>query len=142
MERIVWIVAVVVTGPLVGIELGVAAVVGPLAAKLPDSGFRVIRSGGSRWLGALMPFWYFGAMALLVAVAVVHTSGPAIAAAVVMAAAMLLTVTILVPINNRVARWRTDDDVDRGLTARWDAFHWLRVAMLATVFVLLAISGR
>lgn len=142
MERVVWIVALVVTGPLVGIELGVAAVVGPLAAKLPDSGFRVIRSGGSRWLGALMPFWYISAMALLVAVAVIHAGGPVIAAVVVMAAAILLTVTILVPINNRVGRWRTDDDVDRGLTTRWDAFHWLRVAMLAAVFVLLAISAR
>jgi hypothetical protein len=142
MERIVWIVALVVTGPLVGIELGVAAVVGPLAAKLPDDGFRTVRSGGSRWLGALMPFWYITAMALLVAMNVVHSSGPAIAAVVVMAAALLLTVTILVPINNRVGQWRTVGDVDRGLTSRWDAFHWLRVAMLAVVLVLLAISGR
>ncbi|CAN5750691.1 DUF1772 domain-containing protein [soil metagenome] len=138
MEDVIWIVAMVVTGPLVGIELGVAAVVNPLAAKLPDSGFRVVRSGGSRWLGALMPFWYVGTLVLLIAVVVTSDSGAAVAATVVMGLAVLLTVTILVPINTRVGRWATDADVDRGLTRRWDTFHWARVGLLALVLVLLA----
>jgi hypothetical protein len=142
MERLLEIVALIVTGPLVGIELGVAAIVGPLAAKLPDSGFRVVRSGGSRWLGALMPFWYIGALVPLIAVAILSGGWPAVAAAVVMAATLLLTVTTLVPINNRVARWASDADVDRSLTQRWDRLHWLRVSMLALTLVLLAISAR
>jgi hypothetical protein len=119
MEDIIWIVAMVVTGPLVGIELGVAAVVNPLAAKLPDSGFRVVRGGGSRWLGALMPFWYVGTLILLIAVVVTSGSGAAASATVVVGLAVLLTVTVLVPINTRVGRWATDADVDRGLTRRW-----------------------
>jgi hypothetical protein len=141
MENVIWIVALVVAGPLVGLELGVAAVVNPLAAKLPDSGFRVVRSGGSRWLGALMPFWYLAALALLVALVVTSGGGAAITAAVVMVVAVVLTVTVLVPINTRVARWATDADVDRALARRWDAFHWVRVALLGVVLVLVAFSA-
>ena len=140
MEQLIGVVALILTGPLVGIELGVAAVVNPLAAKLPDSGFRVVRSGGSRWLGALMPFWYVASLTLLVALAVTSGRGPAIAATAVMVVAVVLTVTVLVPINTRVARWADDADVDRALTRRWDAFHWVRVALLGVVLVLVAAS--
>lgn len=142
MEYVIWIVAVVVTGPLVGIELGVAAVVNPLAARLPDSGFRVVRGGGSRWLGAVMPFWYAGVLALLVALALTSGGGAVIAATAVMGVAVVLTVTVLVPINTRVGRWASDADVDRRLTRRWDAFHWVRVALLAAVLVLVAASAH
>ena len=98
-------------GPLVGVEFGVAAFVNPLVAKLPDAAYRQVRSGGSRLLGAVMPFWYIGALALLIADAAVSRNALAIAAAALMAAAVLLTVTTLVPINNRIARWQTDADV-------------------------------
>jgi len=140
MERLLEIVAVVVTGPLLGVEFAVAAIVGPLTAKLPDSGFRLIRTGGGRWLGALMPFWYIGATALLVAAAITSPGVPVIVAAVFMAATVVLSVTVLVPINNRVVRWASDADVDRALARRWDRFHWVRVGLLAGTLILLAIS--
>jgi hypothetical protein len=139
MERILTIVTLISTGPLVGIELGVAAVINPLAAKLPDSGFRIVRGGGSRWLGLLMPFWYLGTLAALVALAITSRAGLVAAAVALMAAAAVLSVAVLVPINSRVARWTTDADVDRALTGRWDRFHWIRVAILAVIFTLLAI---
>ena len=126
-------------GPLVGIEFGVAAVTNPLAARLPDSGFRVVRSGGGKWLGALMPFWYIGTFVFLVALAAMSRATPAVVAVTLMGIALLLTVTVLVPINNRVARWTSDADVDRPLAARWDRFHWLRVGLLAAAFIVLAI---
>lgn len=141
MERVLTIVALIITGPLVGIELGVAAVVNPLAAKLPDSGFRIVRRGGSRWLGLLMPFWYLGSLAALVAVAITSRAGLVTAAVALMVVVVVLTVAVLVPINSRVARWTTDADVDRTLTGRWDRYHWLRVAILAVIFALLAISA-
>jgi hypothetical protein len=141
MERVLTIVALIITGPLVGIELGVAAVVNPLAAKLPDSGFRIVRRGGSRWLGLLMPFWYLGSLAALVAVAITSRAGLVTAAVALMVVVVVLTVAVLVPINSRVARWTTDADVDRTLTGRWDRFHWIRVALLAVIFALLAISA-
>lgn len=142
MEYAIWSVALVLTGPLVGIELGVAAVVNPLAARLPDSGFRMVRSGGSRWLGAVMPFWYLGVLALLVVLTLTSGGGALIAATAVMVAAVVLTVTVLVPINTRVGRWASDADVDRTLTRRWDAFHWVRVALLGAVLVLVAASAH
>ena len=70
MEHVIAIVALVLTGPLVGVELGVAAFTNPLVAKLPDDAYRVFRSGGSRLLGALMPSWYIGTLVVLIAGAV------------------------------------------------------------------------
>jgi hypothetical protein len=45
MEHVIAIVALVLTGPLVGVELGVAAFTNPLVAKLPDDAYGVFRSG-------------------------------------------------------------------------------------------------
>jgi hypothetical protein len=93
-------------------------------------------------LGVVMPFWYIGALVLLIAAAVLSRSALVIGAATLMAAAVLLSVTTLVPINNRIGRWQTDADVSRDLAGRWDRLHWLRVALLAALFLLLVISAR
>ena len=57
-----------------------------------------------------------------------------------MGVAILLTVTVLVPINNRIAAWRSVDDVDRDLAGRWDRLHWVRVGLLAAMFVAMAMG--
>jgi hypothetical protein len=80
MEHVIAIVALVLTGPLVGVELGVAAFTNPLVAKLPDDAYRVFRCGGSRLLGALMPFWYIGTLVVLIAGAVLSRNVLTIAA--------------------------------------------------------------
>ena len=89
-----------------------------------------------------MPFWYLGALALLIVEAVLLRDALVIGAVALMAAAVLLTVTTLVPINNRIGRWQTDADVSRALASRWDRLHWLRVSLLAALFLLLVISAR
>ena len=139
MEHVIAIVALVLTGPLVGVELGVAAFTNPLVAKLPDDAYRVFRSGGSRLLGALMPFWYIGTLVVLIAGAVLSRNVP-IAAVALMAAALVLTVTVLVPINNRIGAWRSDADVNRRLAGKWDRLHGVRVGLLVAMFVLLAVG--
>jgi hypothetical protein len=53
---------------------------------------------------------------------------------------MLLTVTMLVPINNRIGAWRSTADVDRNLAGRWDRLHWVRVGILSAMFVVLAVG--
>ena len=141
MEHIIAIVALVLAGPLVGVELGVAAFTNPLVSRLPDDAYRVVRSGGSRLLGALMPFWYIGTLVVLIAGAVVSRNVVDIVAVAVMGVAVLLSVTVLVPINNRIGRWSVGSDVDRDLARRWDRFHWLRVGLLAAMFVLLGASA-
>lgn len=140
MEHVIAIVALVLTGPLVGVELGVAAFTNPLVAKLPDDGYRLVRSGGSRLLGALMPFWYIGTLVVLIAGAVLSRDPLTIVAVALMGVALLLTVTVLVPINNRIGAWRSTDDVNRDLAGRWDRLHWVRVFLLGAMFVLLTVG--
>lgn len=53
---------------------------------------------------------------------------------------VLLTVTLLVPINNRIAKWPATGALPRELAARWDRLHRLRVALLLAVFVLLTLG--
>jgi anthrone oxygenase-like protein len=140
MERVIAIVALLLTGPLLGVELGVAAFTNPLVSRLPDEAYRTVRSGGSRLLGALMPFWYIGTLVALIAAAVLSRDPLDIAAVALMGAALLLSVTVLVPINNRIGAWRSNDDVNRDLAARWDRLHALRVGLLAATFAVLAVG--
>ena len=140
MEHVIAIVALVLTGPLVGVEFGVAAFTNPLVSKLPDDAYRAVRSGGSRLLGALMPFWYIGTLIVLIAAAVLTRDVLTIVAVALMGLAILLTVTVLVPINNRIGAWRTGDDVDRELAGRWDRLHRVRVGLLAAMLVALTVG--
>jgi hypothetical protein len=140
MEHVIAIVALVLTGPLVGVELGVAAFTNPLVSKLSDDGYRVFRSAGSRLLGALMPFWYIGTLVVLIAGAVLSRNALAIAAVALMGAALLLTVTVLVPINNRIGAWQSESDVNRDLAGRWDHLHWVRVGLLVAMFISLVVG--
>lgn len=148
MEEIVQILAVIVAGPLLGVEFGVAAFTNPILQRLPDTAYRQARGTGSRILGTAMPFWYFGAIALLIAAAAWNPGPLLITAVVLMGLVMLLSVTALVPINNRVAAGfatagGADEDGDQfhELVRRWDRLHWLRVALLAAAFVLLVVAG-
>ncbi|QXE35621.1 DUF1772 domain-containing protein [Streptomyces sp. GMY02] len=134
----------VVVGLMVGVEFSVAFVINPILDGLPgDNGLRG-RTHGARMLGAVMPFWYIGSLVLAAiwAVAGWHHRG---AGLVVIAAALLIlsvvmSVLLLVPINNRVRTWTAD-----GLPAdwkqqmnRWDRFHYVRVAVIIAAFALLA----
>ncbi|OBC04864.1 hypothetical protein A5784_12115 [Mycobacterium sp. 852013-50091_SCH5140682] len=144
MEQIVQIVAVLVMGTLVGVEFGVAAFTNPIVERLPDDAYRQARATGGRILGTVMPFWYFTAAALLVGVWWLGRSPLAIAAAAVMGVIIVLTLTTLVPINNRVAASGgagAEEVPVRELSHRWDRLHWLRVALLAVAFVLLVVAG-
>lgn len=142
MEHLLWILAVIATGTLVGVEFGVAAFTNPILERLPDDPYRQARATGSRILGTVMPFWYFAAIAPLVGLAVVGRGSLAIAAVVLMAAVLVLTLTVLVPINNRVAAWSGPDAEapSRELAHRWDRLHWLRVAFLFAALVLVVLS--
>ena len=147
VKEIVQILAVIVTGPLLGVEFGVAAFTNPILQRLPDAAYRQARSTGGRILGTAMPFWYIGAVALLIA-ATLWSPGPLLITAVVlMGLVMLLTLTTLVPINNRVAAGFGGDGAGQDpeqfheLVGRWDRLHWVRVGLLAGTFVLLVLAG-
>lgn len=144
MKGVIEALAVVITGPMVGVEFAVAAFTNPVLARLPDEAFRAGRSDAARVLGKAMPFWYLATLAALAVAAVVAGGGVSgwlcgIAAGL-MAAVVVLTVTMMVPINNRIGAWSATGELSRALAARWDRLHWLRVAILAVLFVLLTIA--
>lgn len=142
MAKIIEILALVITGPMVGVEIAVAAFTNPIVSRLPDDAFRQARGDGSRVLGKVMPFWYIATLLALIAAAVV-TSGAALltAAATLMAAVVLTTVTVLVPINNRIGAGAEAAAGVRVLAHRWDRLHWVRVAALVAIFVLLVLAA-
>jgi hypothetical protein len=141
MEEVMEMLALVITGPMVGVEIAVATFTNPIIARLPDDAFRDARSEGSRVLGKVMPFWYIATLVVLIAAAVVSHSVLIAVAAGLMAAVVLLTVTMLVPINNRIGAWTQSDGPSRDLAGRWDRLHWLRVAVLVALFVVLVIAA-
>ncbi|MEZ0050768.1 anti-sigma-K factor RskA [Mycobacterium sp. MAA66] len=141
MEHLLQILAVIATGTLVGVEFGVAAFTNPILERLPDDAYRQARATGSRILGTVMPFWYIAAIAPVVVVAILGRSPLAIAAVVLMALVLVLTLSVLVPINNRVAAWAGAPMPSRELAHRWDRLHWLRVALLAMSFVLVVLGA-
>jgi hypothetical protein len=136
--------AIVITGLMVGVELAVAVFFNPVIARLPDDAFRAARGGAARALGTTMPFWYAVTLLLVVALAVQERGAPRDwlcgVAGGLMGAAVLLTVTLLVPINNRIAKWPATGELSRELAARWDRRHRLRVILLLAAFVLLTLA--
>jgi hypothetical protein len=136
MREIIEIVALVIAGPMVGVEIAVGAFTHPVFDRMPDDAFRQGRSDAARVLGKVMPFWYIATLVALIAAAVVTREWLIVAAAAVLAVAVLMTVTWMVPINNKIGRWT--DAVDRGLARRWDRLQVMRVILLLAMVVLLA----
>jgi uncharacterized membrane protein len=146
MDLLIEILAIVVTGPMVGSEIAVAAFMHPTLARLADDEFRAARSASSGQLGRVMPFWYAATLVLLVFACFVVPAGYPTwlvgGAAVLMTAVLALTIAVLVPINNRVAAYPAGQPADRlrRLARRWDRLHWVRVALLLVLFVLLVVG--
>lgn len=133
----------VVVGLMVGVEFSVAFVINPILNALPDDSSQRGRSHGGRMLGAVMPFWYIGSLVLSAvwAIAGWHHDG---AGLVVIAGALLtlsvvMSILLLVPINNRGKTWTTENRPEdwKEQMNRWDRFHYIRVAILIAAFALL-----
>lgn len=135
MEAVVGVLALLIVGPLVGVELAVAVFLNPVLGRLPDGAFAQARGDSGRVLGKAMPFWYAAALVVLIVAAVLlRVDWLFITAALTMALAVVATVALMVPINNRIGRWSGGADVDRGLARQWDRLHWRRVGLLVVVF--------
>lgn len=138
--------SLVVTGLMVGVELCVAAFVNPILDRLPGDAGLVGRADGGRLLGRVMPWSYAASLILTTAVAVL-AGGAAQAWAAWTAAALLLvsvvmSVALLVPINNRTKTWSPGDAPPdwRDQVQRWDRLHVIRVAIIITGFTCLAVG--
>jgi uncharacterized membrane protein len=141
------VVADTVVGIMVGVEFAVAVFVNPIMLRLPAGSSLEARADGARILGRVMPFWYFGSLILTAGLAAATwgkpAAGAAIAAAALLAVSVVMSIALLVPINNRSAGWTADDHPDdwREQHQRWDRLHYARVAILVTAFVLTLVAA-
>lgn len=135
------------TGLLVGVELAVAVVVNPILRDLPIGSMIAGRSHGARMLGRAMPPWYIGSTVLVAGFALTTWGSPAAVLALVsvglLLATVLLSVAVLVPINNRSASWTAESYPSdwRSLQQRWDRLHGVRVGALVLAFVVLVLAA-
>ncbi|MEV6105217.1 DUF1772 domain-containing protein [Streptomyces sp. NPDC051940] len=137
------IVTTVIVGVMVGVEFSVAFIMNRILNALPEDSGQLGHAHGGRMLGALMPFWYVDSLVLsaIWAVAGWHHDG---AGLVVVAAGLLIlsvvmSVLLLVPINNRNKTWTAENrpaDWKQQLH-RWERYHYLRVAVIIGAFTLL-----
>jgi uncharacterized membrane protein len=147
MLTVLAIVTVVVVGVMVGVEFAVAVFVEPIFDRLPTDGAIAARSDGARVLGRVMPFWYIGSVVLAAGWAALSWGGPGVGAVLVaiglLAVSVLMSVTLLVPINNRVMQWAAHGaPADwRDQVGRWNRLHYARVAIIVAAFVLLVVAA-
>lgn len=141
------VILVVVAGLLAGLELAVGAVVNPILDGLGGSTIVRARSSGAGTLGRVMPVVYVSVLVLTALVALLSAPGiergTLIASLVLQLAILALSLILLVPINNRSARWDPDHPPSdwRDQMRRWDIGHGVRVALLVAAFALLVVGA-
>jgi uncharacterized membrane protein len=134
----------VVVGLMVGVEFSVAFVVNPILHALPGDSGQLGRAHGGRMLGAVMPVWYIGSLVLSAVWAVAgwhhQGAGLVVVASALLIVSVIMSVLLLVPINNRSKTWTPENrPADwKEQSNRWDRYHYVRVAVLVAAFALLA----
>ncbi|WP_405797565.1 anthrone oxygenase family protein [Streptomyces sp. NBC_01506] len=133
----------VIVGVMVGVEFSVAFVMNRIFNALPEDSGQLGRAHGGRMLGAVMPVWYIGSLVLVAvwAIAGWHDPGAGlvVTAGVLLIVSVIMSILLLVPINNRGKTWTPDNrpaDWKEQMN-RWDRFHYVRVAVIIAAFALL-----
>lgn len=146
MQHALAIVTVVVVGMMVGVEFAVAVFVNPILDRLPDDYCLAARSDGARVLGRAMPVWYISSMVLGAVWAAVAWGGAgaslAATATALLAISIVMSLLLLVPINNRAKTWTAEGrPADwRQQAGRWDRYHDVRVGVIVLAFALFAVA--
>ena len=141
------VITATVVGVMVGVEFAVAVFVNPMLLRLPAGPSLEARADGARVGGRVMPFWYFASLLLTAWLAAAKwgglAGGAAVAAASLLVVSAIVSITVLVPINNRSATWTADDHPAdwREQHRRWDRLHYVRVAIIVAAFVLTLVAG-
>ncbi|GIF13523.1 DUF1772 domain-containing protein [Actinoplanes teichomyceticus] len=137
------VVTTVVVGVMVGVEFSVAFVINPILNALPGESGQLGRAHGGRMLGAVMPAWYITSLALVTVWALAewqrHGADLVIAAGALLILSVIMSILLLVPINNRSKTWTPENrpaDWKQQMN-RWDRFHYVRVAVIIAAFALL-----
>ncbi|MGA9668336.1 MAG: DUF1772 domain-containing protein [Terracidiphilus sp.] len=143
------VITILCTGMMTGNELAVSLFIHPTLRHLDDRVRARAVSLFARSLGKGMPVWYIVSLVLIAAETYLRRHQPAflllVVAAAIWLAIILITVIVLVPINNRIAaldpsalpvNWLKDH-------RRWETLHRWRIAALigATTCLTYAIVG-
>ncbi|MFC7247706.1 anthrone oxygenase family protein [Catellatospora aurea] len=134
---------VVIVGLMVGVEFSVAFIMNRILDALPEDSGQLGHAHGGRMLGALMPFWYIGSLVLTAIWAAAgrqqHSAGLVVTAAGLLVVSVVMSILLLVPINNRNKTWTPETrpaDWKQQLN-RWGRYHYVRVAVIIAAFTLL-----
>jgi uncharacterized membrane protein len=137
------VVTTVVVGVMVGVEFAVAFVMNPIFNALPEDSGQLGKAHGGRMLGAVMPVWYIGSLVLVGIWTVAgwhhHGTGLVVTAGALLILSVIISLLLLVPINNRIKTWTPDNrpaDWNQQMN-RWDRLHYVRVAVIIAAFALL-----
>jgi uncharacterized membrane protein len=140
------VITATVVGVMVGVEFCVAVFVNPILRRLrPTTAFDV-SPHFARILGRVMPFWYFGSLILTIGLAVATwgsaAASAAIVAAILLAVSVVMSLALLVPINNRSKTWTAENHPDdwSEQQQRWQRLHYSRVAIIIAAFVLILVA--
>ncbi|MFE3858693.1 anthrone oxygenase family protein [Streptomyces griseorubiginosus] len=140
------VIATVVVGLMVGVEFAVAFVLGPILNALPDDSTQLGHAHGGRMLGAVMPVWYIGSLVLVAVWAVAgrhhQHAGLVVAAGALLLLSVVMSILLLVPINNRNKTWTPENrpaDWKQQLN-RWNRWHYVRVTEIIAAFALLVVA--
>ncbi|NML49447.1 DUF1772 domain-containing protein [Streptomyces sp. R302] len=133
----------VIVGLMVGVEFSVAFVMNRIFNALPEDSGQLARAHGGRMLGALMPFWYIGSLVLSVVWAIAGWDRPGaglvVTAAALLIVSVIMSLLLLVPINNRGKTWTPENPPAdwKEQMNRWDRYHYVRVAVIVAAFAFL-----
>ncbi|MFI6940439.1 anthrone oxygenase family protein [Streptomyces sp. NPDC050418] len=137
------VITTVVLGVMVGVEFAVPAFINPMVNSLPEDAGQLARAFGGRRGGKVMPFWYFGSLGLVTIWAVAgwdrDGTGLVVASGVLLIVSVIMSIALLVPINNRTKNWTPENrPADwKEQMRRWDRWHHGRIAVIVASFACL-----
>jgi uncharacterized membrane protein len=137
------ILTILCIGLMVGTELTVSLFINPVVWQLDEPAQAKALNLFARYLGKAMPFWYALCLVLLIAEASLRRHEPALtpllAAIIIWIAAILYSVTTLVPIANRIAALSTESLPTqwRSEYKKWDTLHRFRILALIIAMICL-----
>lgn len=135
------VVTILCVGLLIGTEFAVSVFINPILRKLEAGAQAQAISLFAKRLGSVMPFWYAGSLLLLIAGAMIRWGqqgdGLLITACAIWAAVIVVTLLVLVPINNQMMKLdeRAFPAEAQQAHRKWDRLHRVRVGALAAAAV-------
>ena len=138
------IITITSAGLMAGNELAFSVFVNPALRRLDSGPQAQALSILARSLGRAMPVWYGLCLALLALESFLRrhqtTVAALLTAAVIWTGAIILSIGVLVPINNRIASLNTAAPAPgwEREHRKWDVLHRVRILLLVVAVVVLA----